>query len=104
MFSKIDRDTSGLLSFDEFILTMIDPALVLQQKKVLKAFKAFDIDGGGSISIDEMQEFLSPNQKIPNWIWRQVLELSEEDDMNLEIGIIEFKQFLYRLFTSKMSY
>lgn len=97
----IDRDNSGLISFDEFIITIMTPELMIQQNKVLKAFKAFDTDGGGSISIDEMQDFLSPGQKIPDHIWREVLDLQEDESVDVEIGIAEFKKFLYRLFTSK---
>ena len=100
MYSKVDRDSSGMLSFNEFLITMVSPNDIVKKEKVLKAFKAFDLDGSGSVSINEMQHFLSPKQKIPEWIWREVLLLEDNEDLRIEIGIEEFKNFLLRLFCS----
>ena len=55
IFSLLDRDNSGSLGFYELLVAIVDPILFLKHDYVVKAFKAFDVDVSGSISIDEMQ-------------------------------------------------
>lgn len=98
IFSHLDRDSSGALSFYELFIAIVDPKIFLDTENIIKAFKGFDLDGGGSISIDEMQQFLSPHQKLPDYIWRMVLGLRHEDSLNVEVTLNDFREFIKRLF------
>ena len=51
----IDLDTDGAITFQELIIAIMDPSIFQKKDKVLKAFKAFDTDGSGSISMDELK-------------------------------------------------
>lgn len=51
IFSNLDRDSSGKLSFHEVFIAIVDPKIFQMHDNALKAFKAFDLDGGGSISV-----------------------------------------------------
>lgn len=98
VFSILDDDSSGKLSFEETFIAIVDPRLFLKQENLVQAFKAFDLDGGGSVSVDEMQAFLSPNQVIPDYVWRNVLGLGPDDSIKIEVNIVDFRLFIQRLF------
>ena len=55
IFSLLDSDNSGKVDFYEIFVAIVDPLLFLEKDHILLAFKAFDLDGGGSVSVDEMQ-------------------------------------------------
>ena len=55
----MDRDSSGKVSFYELLMAIVDPSFFLQKNYVIKAFKAFDLNGSGSVSANEMQDFMS---------------------------------------------
>lgn len=64
IFLTIDKDKSGKIEFDEFILATVDKDNLLSQDNMYKAFNMFDDDGGGSISIDEIKDKLFYGQNI----------------------------------------
>ena len=55
----VDRDNSGMIDFDEFLMTAIAPEDMLTIEAISKAFKIFDVDGGGAVSFNEIMEQLS---------------------------------------------
>lgn len=75
IFQLLDSNGVGMLEFYKVLIGFVDPSIFLQRDKLIKAFKAFDSDGGGSVSVEEIQNFLSPNQKLADNIWCKVLGL-----------------------------
>ena len=54
ILSIVDVDQNGTIEFSEFLVTTVDPMMMLGKDKILKAFKDFDEDDSGSISISEL--------------------------------------------------
>ena len=98
----VDEDNSGQINFSEFLVTAIEPLRLLTREKVTKAFRTFDTDNGGSISVDELQDVLCPGSKIQEDDLRYLLELEEDEDISkVQISINEFKSFLTNIFLHK---
>ena len=53
LLAYIDDDRNGFVTFTEFLMAAVHPDDVLTSTKLLSAFKSFDMDGGGSISVQE---------------------------------------------------
>lgn len=51
ILASVDEDNSGQIGFEEFLVTAIEPLKLLTRDKLTKAFRTFDTDGGGSVSI-----------------------------------------------------
>jgi calcium-dependent protein kinase len=64
MFSKVDADGSGEIEYSEFVVATLNEKNLLSNNKLQTAFKMFDKDGGGSISIDEIKQVLSFGQTL----------------------------------------
>ena len=59
MFSAVDADGSGEIGYSEFLVASMSEKILLSNAKLTQAFKMFDKDGGGSISMDEIKEVIS---------------------------------------------
>lgn len=55
IFEVVDIDGSGEIDFNEFITATMDRKKLLSSEKIDLAFKAFDRDGSGSISLKELK-------------------------------------------------
>jgi len=67
---QIDADNSGQVSFDEFLITIVDPIKMLTRKKVAQAFGDIDIDRSGGLSIKNLNDFLCPDVLVHADTWR----------------------------------
>ena len=55
MFAKVDTDGSGEIEYSEFVVATMNEKNLLNNNKLQTAFKMFDKDGGGTISIEEIK-------------------------------------------------
>ena len=55
IFSSVDRDANGEIDYSEWLVATIDKEKLLTPEKLEAAFKLFDKDGGGTISVDEVK-------------------------------------------------
>jgi len=74
MFEKVDADGSGEIEYSEFVVATLNEKNLLSNNKLQTAFKMFDKDGGGSISIDEIKQVLSFGQTLDEDVIAQIIK------------------------------
>ena len=93
MVAKIDKDGSGQIEFDEFLdlLAMrFDFDQIVQEEvededpeknELREAFNAFDEDGSGSVSTDELRKmFRKLGKSVTNDELIELIKFSDEDN------------------------
>lgn len=70
---------------DEFLSAMIDTKKVITEDKLEKAFKIFDKDGSGKLSLEEIKEVFGGDKES----WKKVIE---DVDLNKD-GEVDFNEF-----------
>jgi calcium-dependent protein kinase len=73
MFAKVDADGSGEIEYSEFVVATLNEKNLLSNNKLQTAFKMFDKDGGGSISIEEIKQVLSFGQNLDDDVVQQII-------------------------------
>ena len=53
MFRRMDDDSSKALKFDEFYKGVTETGLIMSEDAAREMFAKFDMDGSGTINIDE---------------------------------------------------
>jgi len=89
LFTSIDTDKSGVINYTEFLASTIDQKIYLKEEKLYEAFKTFDKDNSGKISIDEVKQIL----RIENSNDQAVEEMIKSFDINND-GEIDYNEFL----------
>lgn len=84
----MDTDKSGVINYTEFIASTIDQKVYLKEEKLYEAFRAFDKDGSGKISINEVKEILKIQESESN-----IDEVMKKYDENGD-GEIDYNEFL----------
>ena len=85
MFSILDLDDSGLISYDEFLSAMISSKKILTDERLEKAFKMFDKDNSGKLSVHEIISIFGGDEES----WKKVIE---QIDLNQD-GEVDFNEF-----------
>ena len=91
IFSNIDYDNNGTISFDEFVKAAIDKNKLLTDEKLKAAFSLFDRNGDGDIEAKELKEVIGDGDEnnIEDNVW---LKMIEEVDLDGN-GVIDFEEF-----------
>lgn len=58
IMAEVDTDKSGEIDYTEFVIATMNRQKLLSRERLQAAFNAFDKDGSGSISADELREML----------------------------------------------
>jgi calcium-dependent protein kinase len=85
----VDADGSGEIEYSEFVVATLNEKNLLSNNKLQTAFKMFDKDGGGTISVDEIKEVLSFGQNLDEHIIQQIIK---QVDANGD-GEISYEEF-----------
>jgi calcium-dependent protein kinase len=93
MFAKVDADGSGEIEYSEFVVATLNEKNLLSNNKLQTAFKMFDKDGGGSISIDEIKQVLSFGQTLEESVVQQIIQQVDANGDG-EISYDEFAQMM----------
>lgn len=56
LFDEIDESGDGSLDFREFLTVSLNSTKTLSQDRLLAVFKTFDADGGGTVTLDEIEK------------------------------------------------
>lgn len=97
MMDNIDTDGSGVLDYSEFMAAALDKRKYIQEDMCWRAFKTFDVDGGGTIEKGELLKLLGFD-KLADELQIEVTEaevdaIMQEVDLNGD-GKIDFDEFL----------
>ncbi|CAK0813194.1 unnamed protein product [Prorocentrum cordatum] len=89
----IDADGSGKIDYTEFLAATLDKKLYLQEQQCWSAFRVFDRNGDGRISLQELKDVLQ-NGEVTNAFGGQDMEsLLQEVDTSGD-GEIDFDEFM----------
>lgn len=93
---QVDSNNSGFIDYSEFLIASAQKESLLSKNNLDNAFKAFDSDGNGKISANELKELLGGGAYINEPIW---IDLIKEVDQNGdgEIDLSEFKEMMMKL-------
>jgi calcium-dependent protein kinase len=58
IFKSIDTDQSGAINYTEFLAATMDQKTYLKEERLYEAFRAFDKDGSGKISTEEVKSVM----------------------------------------------
>ena len=58
IFPDLDTDKSGAINYTEFLAATIDKTVYLKNERLFEAFKNFDKDGSGKISVKEISTII----------------------------------------------
>ena len=85
IFNNLDLDGSGKISYDEFLSAMISTKKVVTEERLEKAFKMFDKDNSGKLSVKEIKNVFGGTEEQ----WKKVIN---EIDLNND-GEVDFAEF-----------
>lgn len=88
-----DTDSSGAINYTEFIAATMEQNMYLKEENLRNAFKMFDKDGSGKISIEEMKQALGAgvdDQTQDDEEWNKLID---EVDIDGD-GEIDFEEFI----------
>lgn len=95
IFERCDIDLNGLIDYSEFITAAIDWQKHLSHEMLESAFKAYDTDNNGKISLYELKEFLGNGQSEIDDVWIQLLEDADSNGDGV-IDLEEFKELMLK--------
>jgi calcium-dependent protein kinase len=93
VIKEIDSDGSGSIDYMEFIAATLDQKIYNQREICWRAFKMFDRDGNGKISIAEFAKILKDDSVQRNFGTAKVSDMIKEFDLNGD-GEIDFDEFM----------
>lgn len=79
-----DSDKDGQVSYNEFLAAAADKAALLHKETLNKAFKMFDADGNGFITIDELKAVFANGKtsSSSNVNWLEFIKAADKDGDN----------------------
>jgi calcium-dependent protein kinase len=99
IIQRCDADGSGFIDYSEFLTATINWREALSRERLEAAFKAYDIDGSGKITVEEIKLFIGGNDNIEEGEWRQVIEGVDQNGDG-EVDFDEFLDLMTKHFTS----
>lgn len=90
IISNLDQDSDGNIDYTEFLASCGEKLRKVSEENLVIAFRLFDIDGNGVITVDEIRSVLQNDQIASDDVWRDLLE---EADSNGD-GLIDLDEFI----------
>lgn len=95
MMKLADTDESGFIDYTEFIIAAMDKEKLLSRNNLEIAFKSFDTDKSGTISLEELRAAIGTNANEK--VWKELLAEADENNDG-EIDLTEFKNLMMKVF------
>jgi calcium-dependent protein kinase len=99
IFTEMDLDKNGLINYNEFITATVDYRNVVKQEHIYEAFRNFDSDKSGKLSLKELAEVIKPQTEDDV---EYLKSLFKKYDVNND-GEIDWEEFLKGLDLSEES-
>ena len=73
--SFVDIDGSGEIEYSEWLTATTDRKKLLSRDRLSNAFKYFDKDNSGSISVEEVKQILGVRKNVVNeGVWSDIVK------------------------------
>eukprot|EP00826_Nyctotherus_ovalis_P058284 TRINITY_DN7999_c0_g1_i10.p1 TRINITY_DN7999_c0_g1~~TRINITY_DN7999_c0_g1_i10.p1 ORF type:complete len:449 (-),score=72.14 TRINITY_DN7999_c0_g1_i10:75-1421(-) len=95
MMKRIDVAGDGYIELTEFAMAAINKKKLLSTKRLIAAFKLFDLDGNGLISAEEIKQVLGKGVNVSDEHWK---ELVREVDLDGD-GQISLEEFITMMYS-----
>ena len=95
IFGEIDFNNDNSISFSEFLTVNMKKEKLLNEDMLTKAFKLFDIDGNGYITVTELKQTM-PLQITNNQQWIDLVKEVDQDG-DCQISFEEFKEMMEKM-------
>lgn len=89
IFSSVDSDLSGEIDYTEFVAAAMNHRNLVSQQRLESAFKAFDKDGNGQISPEEVRVLLGGGGTLDEKTVSKIIAQVDEDGD----GQVSFAEF-----------
>jgi len=93
IMEQVDSDGSGVIDYTEFLAATLDKKAYIQEDVCWSAFRVFDRNGDGKISMAELEACLQGGDVEAAMGANAVKELMKEVDTNGD-GEIDFQEFM----------
>jgi calcium-dependent protein kinase len=94
ILEDVDADGSGVIDYTEFLAATLDKKLYFQEDVCWSAFRLFDRNGDGKISMEELKTVLNEGgNDIADAIGKDLQAIINEVDANGD-GQIDFQEFM----------
>jgi len=90
VMAEVDTDRSGEIDYTEFAIATMNRQKMLSREHMEAAFHAFDLDGNGTISKEELHTLLGGRRHYSEEVWEDIVK---EVDQNGD-GVIDFNEFM----------
>jgi len=96
IFDAVDVNHSGSIDYTEYIAATMNKQNAISKDSLQLAFKIFDKDGNGKITLDEIQDVIGVQEGIDEQAWKELVkEIDENGDG--EISFEEFSAMMMKL-------
>ena len=96
IIKNIDLDKNELIEYQEFLTSVMNPEMLLTDKNLAMAFSAFDTDGSGVLSYEEIKNVLGILDQDSSDVIKNIMK---EIDINGDgdISFAEFKELMIKV-------
>lgn len=90
IIDRVDVNYNGEIDYSEFLSACMNYTNYMSKEHLEAAFKLFDLDNSGYITVDELKEVLGDGNAFADGIWKDLLK---QVDLNGD-GVIDLKEFM----------
>lgn len=90
VIQNIDQDADGMIEYTEFLVSCLKKQKKMSFEDLELAFKMFDADGNGSITLDEIRAVLDDGEIYDEELWKELLKEADKDGD----GVVDMKEFI----------